>query len=60
MKNLFDNPELIQFRVTMHEEVGDKFTIVFDCDAEDDDHAEEQALNAYPLGQIINITPFQY
>jgi hypothetical protein len=46
------------YRVTLKEEAGDKFTIVFDCYAEDDDHAEEQALNAYPVGQICNITFF--
>lgn len=48
---------LTQFRVTLHEEKGDKFSIVFDCWADDIDHAEEQALNAYPCGEVINITP---
>jgi hypothetical protein len=44
------------FRVTLKEDRGDKFTIVFDCQAEDDDHAEEQAMNAYPDGEVVNIT----
>jgi hypothetical protein len=50
------NPNLIPYRVTLKEEKGDKFTIVFDCYAEDDDHAEEQALNAYPSAEIHNIS----
>ena len=44
---------LQEYRVTLHEEVGDKFVIVFDCWAEDEDHADEQALNAYPAGALI-------
>ena len=43
------------FIVTLREYKGDKFTIVFECWAEDHDHAEEQALNAYPNGEIVNI-----
>jgi hypothetical protein len=50
------NPTLKGYRVTLKEEKGDQFTIAFDCHAEDDDHADEQAMNAYPSGQIINIT----
>jgi hypothetical protein len=53
-----DNPNLISYRVTLAEDVGDKFTIVFDCYAEDDDHAAEQAENAYPHCEIHNITFF--
>ena len=57
---LQDNPNLIPYRVTLAEEAGDKFTIVFDCYAEDDDHAQEQTENAY-LGCIIhNIVPFGF
>lgn len=52
------NPNLIPYRVTLAEEKGDKFTIVFDCFAEDDDHAEEQATNAYPNCEIDNISFF--
>jgi len=45
---------LKEWRVSLHEDIGDKFTIYFDCWAEDQDHADEQALNAYPNGEIIN------
>jgi hypothetical protein len=45
---------LAEWRVSLHEDKGDKFTIYFDCWAEDQDHADEQALNAYPNGEIIN------
>lgn len=55
---LADNPNLITYRVTLAEEPGDKFTIVFDCYAEDDDHAAEQAENAYPGCTIHNVTFF--
>lgn len=48
---------LTPYRVHLHEERGDKFVIVFDCRAEDEDHAEEQALNAYPAGEIVSINP---
>lgn len=39
--------------VTLHEDKGDKFILIFECMAEDFDHAEEQALNAYPNADII-------
>ena len=45
---------LTEYRVSLHEDKGDKFTLYFYCWAEDIDHAEEQALNAYPNGEIIN------
>ena len=45
---------LTEYRVSLHEDRGDKFILFFDCWAEDTDHAEEQALNAYPNGEIIN------
>ena len=44
---------LLPYTVTLHENIGDKFTIVFECLAEDHDHAEEQATNAYPNADII-------
>jgi hypothetical protein len=47
---------LTEYRVSLHEDKGDKFTLFFECWAEDNDHAEEQALNAYPNGEIINTT----
>lgn len=45
-----------EYLVTLHEERGDKFTMLFVCMADNEDHAEEQALNAYPAGEVINIT----
>lgn len=44
-----------EYIVTLHEEPGDKFIIVFPCMADDEDHAEEQAVNAYPQCRIVNI-----
>jgi len=55
--NFTDN--LISYLVTLHEDKGDKFTLFFECWAEDEDHAEEQALNAYPNGEIINCTEYE-
>lgn len=57
---LLDNPNLLTYRVTLKEEKGDKFSIVFDCYAEDDSHAEEQAENAYPNSEILTIIPFAF
>jgi hypothetical protein len=51
-------PNLIPYRVMLHEEPGDKFQIAFDCMAEDADHAVEQAENAYPGCEIISHFPF--
>ena len=50
---------LINYRVTLREELGDKHLIVFDCQAEDADHAAEQALDAYPDGEVFNITEWE-
>jgi len=44
------------YLVSLHEEKGDKFVMYFECQADDPDQAEEQALNAYPLGEVIHIT----
>lgn len=52
------NPHLIPYRVMLHEEPGDKFQIVFDCQAESDDHAVEQAEKFYPGCDIISYLPF--
>lgn len=46
---------MIEYRVGLHEEPGDKFLMLFDCWAEDADHAEEQALNMYPGAEVVNI-----
>lgn len=55
---LTDNPNLIPYRVTLKECEWDKFTYVFDCYAEDDDHAAEQAENSYPGHIVYNVTFF--
>jgi hypothetical protein len=55
---LASNPNLISYRVMLQEDNGDKFQMAFDCYAEDDDHAAEQAQNAYPNGEILSTTPF--
>lgn len=47
------------YRVSLREQPGDLFTIHFDCSADDIDHAEEQALNAYPGCEIVLVTPFE-
>ena len=52
------NPNLISYRVMLHEEKGDKFQIAFDCYAESDAHATDQAENAYPNGEVLTTTPF--
>jgi hypothetical protein len=40
------------FRVSYFEEPGDKTKLFFYCWAEDSDHADEQAENAYPGCQL--------
>ena len=42
------------WRVTLHEEAGDTFPLVFNCMAEDAEHAKEQAKNAYPSSTIVS------
>ena len=51
-----NEPVLYPFRVSLHEEPGDQFQLMFDCRAEDKDHAEEQAENAYPGCVILSAT----
>jgi len=48
------------YLVSLHEEKGDKFVMHFECESDDPDDAEEQALNAYPLGEVINIMEVQH
>ena len=55
---LEQNPNLIPYQITLYEEKGNKFTIVFECFAEDDYHAEEQTINAYPNAEIQSIDYF--
>jgi hypothetical protein len=45
---------LSRFRVSLHEEAGDKLILYFDCSAEDADHACEQAADAYPAGEVLH------
>ena len=55
---LHENPDLHCYRVSIHEEKGDTdFTLLFDCFAEDDDHAAEQAEDAYPNCEVIHTFP---
>jgi len=42
------------YSITLYEDKGDKYKIKFFCHADDEDHAEEQALDAYPNGEIIH------
>ena len=46
---------LLAYRVSLEEEPGDRFRLIFDCLAEDDDHAAEQAESAYP-GCVVRHT----
>jgi hypothetical protein len=47
---------MFQYRVILLEEpalAGEK--TVFECQADDEEHAEEQALDAYPLCEILSV-----
>lgn len=46
---------LLAYRVSLEEEPGDRFRLIFDCSAEDADHAAEQAESAYP-GCVVRHT----
>lgn len=52
------NNQLKPYRVTFTETPGDQFKLTFDCQAEDADHAAEQAQNAYPGCEIIHCAHF--
>ena len=42
------------YRISLREEAGDTdLTLMFYCWAEDDDHADEQACDAYPGCELI-------
>lgn len=47
------------YRVVLHEERGDKFKVLFDCNAKDADDAETQAEQEYPGSEIIMSFPFE-
>ena len=42
------------YMVSLHKNKGDAHFGVFCCLAEDEDHADEQAINAYPNCELIN------
>ena len=46
--------KLTLYRVTLHEEKGDKHFLVFDCYADDADHADDQASIMYPNAEILH------
>lgn len=48
-----DIKALKHYRVSLYEDPGDKFKIIFNCMATDADHADEQAMNMYPGCEII-------
>ena len=50
-------PNLMSYRVLLNEEHSQDFQIAFDCMAEDDGHAQEQAENAYPGCRINSVRP---
>ncbi len=52
------NPKLTPYRVSLHEAPGDKFKIIYDCLAEDEDGAISQAEIAHPGCEIVLATPF--
>ena len=45
--------DLKLYHVSLHEEPGDKFTTIFECNAEDAEHAYEQAQDAYPGAELL-------
>lgn len=54
MSGALEKHRLKSFMVSLYEDKNDKETeLCFSCMAEDADHADEQALNAYPDGEII-------
>ena len=52
------NTKLIPFRVSLNEDAGDKFKLMFDCEAQDADDAAEQAEKAYPGCVVISCSQF--
>lgn len=44
---------LKHYQVSLHEEPGDKVTLIFECMAEDAEHAYEQAKDAYPGAKLL-------
>lgn len=51
---------LYPYRVSLYEEPGDRFTLLFDCFAENCEHALEQAKKAYPGCVIKHCALFDF
>jgi hypothetical protein len=54
---------LLPFHVSIYEDKGDKNALDFYCKAECEDSADEQALGAYPNGEVrhtTKISPDEY
>lgn len=47
------------YRVSLKEDAGDKFTLIFDCMAEDADDAADQAGRAHPGCQVGQASRFE-
>ena len=45
------------FRVRLHEHKDNKDCLLFDCWADDADHATEQTENAYPNCVVVHVIP---
>ncbi|WP_321935183.1 hypothetical protein [Paraburkholderia sp. J8-2] len=54
-----DSSTANNWRVMLHEAPGDKVQLVFDCFADDADHAAEQAEGAYPGCEVISTTQLE-
>ena len=52
---LCENPDLGYWSVTLAEDRGDKYKLIFECFAMDEDHAAEQAIDTYPAGEVHHI-----
>ena len=48
---------LSTYQVSLHEEHLDGVELLFQCWAEDCDHAVEQAENAYPNCEVVHVMP---
>ena len=50
---------LHNYGVSLHEEPGDTFRMHFFCQADDPEHAAEQAENAYPGCEVLSVFPVE-
>lgn len=46
---------LEKYQIILEETKGDDFRILFDCEAENEEHAKEQTVSAYPNCKIIEV-----